>query len=63
VSALILRRLPSGRWALLAVPDPEHVATERRDARGPAARVTREDLATSGRLPLLTPLPAVGGRS
>lgn len=62
MSALVLRRLPSGRWALVAVPDPQHVATKRRDARGPAARVTREHLATSGRLPLLTPLPAVGGR-
>ncbi len=26
---LLLVRLPSGRWALLAVPDPQHVATKR----------------------------------
>lgn len=26
---LLLVRLPSGRWALLAVPDPQHVAAKR----------------------------------
>jgi hypothetical protein len=63
MSALVLRRLPSGRWGLLAVPDPQHFETKRRDVPDSAARVTREDLAASGRLPLLTPLPAVGGRA
>ncbi len=53
MSALVLRRLPSGRWALLAVPDPPPVATKRRLVpRGEAHR-----------LPFLVPLPAVGGRS
>ena len=28
MSALVLRRLPSGRWALLAVPDPPPVPRE-----------------------------------
>lgn len=51
MSALVLRRLPSGAWALVAVPDAPPVATERRpvlDAR---------------RLPFLSPLPAAGGRA
>jgi len=51
MSALVLRRLPSGRWALVAVPDAQPVATERRPVR-------REE---SRRLPFLAPLPAAGG--
>ena len=51
MSALVLRRLPSGAWALVAVPDPLPVATERRP-------VPREE---ARRFPFLAPLPAVGG--
>lgn len=51
MSALVLRRLPSGRWALLAVPDPLPVATERRPVPHEEAR----------RLPFLAPLPVAGG--
>lgn len=50
VSAFRLVRLPSGRWALLAVPDPEPVAPKRR-------AVPREE----ARVPFLSPLPAAGG--
>ncbi|MDX9736008.1 MAG: hypothetical protein RBU36_17900 [Thermoanaerobaculia bacterium] len=53
MSALVLRRLPSGAWALVAVPEAQPVATVRRP-------VPREE---ARRLPFLVPLPAAGGRS
>lgn len=49
MSALRLVRLPDGRWALLAAPDPEPVAPKR----------PREEV----RVPFLSPLPAAGGRA
>ena len=52
MSALVLRRLPSGAWALVAVPDPLPVATERRHVREPR-RIPS--------LPFLAPMPAAGG--
>lgn len=58
--ALVLLRLPSGLWSLVAVPDSQHVATTRGAAR---REVVREVLAAFGRVPLLAPLSAVGGRS
>ena len=52
MSALTLRRLPSGTWALVAVPDAQPVAPKRR-------HVPRLEV----RVPFLSPLPAVGGRA
>lgn len=63
MNALVLRLLPSGRWVLLAAPGSQHVATKRGDVPDSAARVTREDLAASGRVPFLSPLSASGGRA
>ena len=50
---LLLVRLPSGRWALLAVPDPQHVATKRG-----AATVVRENFAEVPPLTRLRPAAA-----
>lgn len=63
MSALVLRRLPNGRWLLVLAPDAQRLETKRGAAPGPAARVLREDLETPGRVPFLAPLPAAGGRA
>lgn len=48
--ALVLRRLPSGPWALLAVPDAQRVERKRRGALAP-----REDLVETSALARLRP--------
>ncbi len=59
MSALVLRRLPSGAWALVAVPDAQRPATARRDG---SREVLLEERAEPRRLRFLSPLPAAGGR-
>lgn len=58
MSALDLRRLPSGRWCLVAVPDPEPEPSRRRRPLLPRLRAPR--LAGPAEI-LLGPLPAAGG--
>lgn len=58
MSTLVLRRLPSGAWGLLAVPDSQHVATKR---RAEAREVLLEERAEPRRLPFLASLLAAGG--
>ncbi len=58
--SLRLVRLPRGAWSLVAVPDSQHVATERRAV---SPEVVREDLAEPGRLRFLASLPAAGVRA
>lgn len=58
MSALDLRRLPSGGWCLVSIPDPERQPQRRRRPLLPRLRAPR--LAAPADI-LLDPLPAAGG--
>lgn len=56
--SLRLLRLPSGGWSLVAVPDAQHLTTERRSVSREEVRAVR--LEVRG-VPFLSPFPAAGG--